>query len=82
MMTDLSLHDFVFPPHWSASTRHVTVHATSVAPTKSNLAACRRISRGERLVGSDPRGGEDLSKRMTAVTETPPMGRLMKKHQR
>ena len=30
----------------------------------------------------DRRGGDTLSRRITAERETPPMGRLMKKHQR
>ena len=82
MITALSLHGFVFPPHCNASTRHVTVPAIRVAPTKSSDSVCWSRSRVPRLVGSDPRGGDDLSSKMTAVTETPPIGRLMKKHQR
>jgi hypothetical protein len=40
------------------------------------------MSRGARLVGSEPSGGAALRSKVTAVRETPPMGRLMKKHQR
>jgi len=80
-MTALSFHSFVFLPHCNASTRHITMPETSAVPTRSNRAACRRMSRGERFVGLAPKGGDDLSKRITAMTETPPIGRLMKKHQ-
>src|SRR5882762_3340138 len=82
MITALSLHSFVFPPHCNASTRQVTVPAIRVAPTKSSDSVCWSRSRVPRWVGSDPRGRDDLSSKMTAVTETPPIGRLMKKHQR
>ena len=71
----------MFLPHCSVSTRHVTAPVTSVAPMKSKCAACLMMSRGEHLVRLAPRGGEDLTKKVTAMTETPVIGRLMKKHQ-
>ena len=76
MITALSFHALVFPPHCRASETHVT------APMKSNPFVCCRRTRGVRFVGSDPRGGDAFSRRTTAERETPPMGRLMKKHQR
>ena len=82
MITALSFHALVFPPHCRASETHVTAPATKMAPIKSNPFVCCRRSRGVCFVGSETRGVEALSRRTTAERETPPMGRLMKKHQR
>jgi len=82
MITALSFHALVFPPHCKTRETHVTAPATKMAPIKSKVFVCWRRSRGVRFVGSDPRGGDALSRRTTAERETPPMGRLMKKHQR
>ena len=81
MITALS-HGFLFPPHCRASETYVTAPAPNMAPIKSKAFVCCRLSRGVRFVGSDLRGGDALSRRTTAVREMPPMGRLMKKHQR
>ena len=81
MITALSFHGFVFPSHCTASETYVTAPATNMAPIKSNPLVCCRRSRGVRFVGPDPRGAEALSRRTTAERETPPMGRLIKKHQ-
>ena len=81
MITALS-HGFLFPPHCRASETYVTAPAPNMAPIKSNPFVCCRRSRGVRFVGSDPRGGDALSRRTAAERETSPMGRLMKKHQR
>jgi hypothetical protein len=78
MITALSFHGFVFPPHCRASETHAE---TNMAPIKLNPLICCRRSRGIRFVGSDPRGGDAFSRRTTVERETPPMGRLMKKHQ-
>jgi hypothetical protein len=72
---------FVFLPHYNASTRHVTTPATSNTPTQSSRATCFRTSRGKCLVGSASRGGlggDELSKQIIAMTETPPLRMLVK----
>lgn len=82
MITALSFHGLVFPPHCSARTTQVTAAATSVAPTKSILTVWRSKSLIDRLLRSAPRGGDDLRRVVTAMRDTPPTGRLMKKHHR
>ena len=78
MITALSFHGFVYPPHCRASETHTE---TNMTPIKSNPFVCCRRTRGVPFVGSDPRGGDAFSRRTTAERETPSMGRLMKKHQ-
>jgi hypothetical protein len=56
MITALLFHGFVFPPHCRASETHVT------APAKVQSFCFLQRSRGVRFVGSDPRGGDALSR--------------------
>lgn len=76
MMTALSPHGLVFPPHSSESERQVMLAATSVAPIKSRCFDCSSRSPIERFVGSAPRGTADLRRMATRKNDRPPTGRL------
>ena len=57
MITALSFHGFVFPPHCTASETHVTAPATNITQIKSNAFVCCRRSCGVCFVGLYPRAG-------------------------
>ena len=73
MITALSFHGFVFPPHCRASETYVTAPALDMAPICSDNCRLPEVtrSRGVRFVGSDPRGGDAWSRIITAERETP-----------
>lgn len=77
MITALSFHGLVLPPHCNASSRVVIAPAESTAPRKSIRAHWRASSGHERSAGSEPSGGEALRKRVTTARDKPPMGRFL-----
>lgn len=76
-MTSGELQGLVFPPQLSANTKQVTADKTNPFPTQSNLKVCCIISLAVRLVGSEPKGGEALSKSDTTRIVTAPTGTLI-----